>query len=191
LLIPQINAVSITQKLHEKISSLLRKELEECLQNLPFEKAVEKCFIVAGNYWTEVRQTMVEYGFETTNEEVFFFKTVKPLFTSEFEYYSLLYHSVLFCPADEENARKFWNREILRLEDFRQQNKCFVEYYESGKTCLDAVYYTRIKVNEPDYVEVDAYDREPKTRSSHDHLIAKLKAIERYVQFAQCKLNQL
>src|SRR5687767_6843632 len=102
--------MSITQKLHEKIYFLLRLELEECLQRFPFEKAVEKCFMIAGDYWTEVRQAMVGYGFASTNEEVFFFKTVKPLFRAELEYYSLVYHSILFCPVDPRNAKKFWSR---------------------------------------------------------------------------------
>ena len=156
---------------------------------MPFEKAVEKCFVIAGNYWTEVRQAMIGYGFASTKEEVFFFKTVKPLFRAELEYYSLVYHSVLFCPVDPRNAKIFWSREIKRLDDFKHEHKEFVEYFESGKTCFDAIYYTRIKLNEPDYdLSVDN-DIDPGTRSSHDHLIAKLKALERYSLYVQSKLR--
>lgn len=180
--------MSITRKLHEKIHALLRIELEELLVKLPFEEGIEKCFVVAGNYWNEVKVMVMTEGFESTCEEIFFFKVIKPLFTSELEYYSLVYHSVLFCPAFYEAELQFWKREGKRLEEFRRQHKEFLEYYESGKSSLDHFYFTRVKEDDPIPEDVNSYDMEPRTRSNYDPLITKLKALERYLAYTQAKL---
>lgn len=170
---------------------MLKSDLESCAQNLPYKQSIENCFLIAGNYWSELKATVAEYKFQTEEDEIEFFKKVKPLFTSELEYYSLLYHAILFCPYDQEGERKFWERECKRLEEFKEQYKEFLEYYNSGRTDLDTDYYLRGHQIDACEEEYESYDKEPGSRSSHDHLISKLWALERYNEYAQHKLMEV
>jgi hypothetical protein len=175
----------------EKFYALLKKELEDCLQNASVKQGIENCFITATNYWSELRATVAEYKFDSVEDEIVFFKEVKPLFTSELEYYSLLYHTLLFCPLDPVREKKFWERECKRLSDFKEQCKDFLEYFRSGRKDFDKVYYLRAHELEGIDGEYEPYDKEPKSRTSHDGLISKLWALERYNEYAQLKLTEV
>lgn len=176
---------------HEKMYKMLRNELEECLKKGSCKNSIEECFIIAGNYWSELRATIAEYEFRSEEEEILFFKTVKPLFTSELEYYSLLYHTLLFCPFDPERQKQFWERETKRLQDFKEQHPDFIAYYSSGKTDCDRIYYLRINEAQDRNGDAELYDKEPYSGTNHDHLIAKLRALERYNDYAQTKLKEI
>jgi hypothetical protein len=183
--------MALIQYAREKIYSFLKKELEENIEKGPFVKAVENNFIIAGNYWSELRATVAEYDFTNEEQEILFFKTIKPLFIAELEYYSLVYHSLLFCPFDRSNQKKFWEREAKRPEDFKEQYRDFYLYHTSGRTDRDQQYYLRGNAKDASEMEFDSYDREPNSRTTHDNLIAKLWALERYAKYACSKLKEL
>jgi hypothetical protein len=180
--------VRYTKQVHEKILPLLKRDLLSCEGNGSFEKGIESCFVTAGDYWADIRAVMIDYDFESIMEEIWFFKNVKPLFTQELEYYSLLYHSILFCPPGVDRQRKFWMRECRRLDDFKAQNNDFFSYYISGSVEYDEACYTRVKPEDVPPEDIDAYDKEPRTRSRFDHLLAKLLALERYAHYSVGKL---
>jgi hypothetical protein len=171
--------------------NMLKSELEVCMKNGPSKNSIEECFNIAGYYWAELRATIIEYQFKTEEEEILFFKTVKPLFTSELEYYSLLYYAFLFCPLDVEGQRVFWEREIKRFTDFKEEYSGFLDYYASGKTDLDKLYYLRAQESDELIIGMQTWDKEPDARTSHDQLIAKFWALERYYAFADKKLKEV
>lgn len=183
--------MSLIQYAHGKIYRLLKIELEECFKGKPFKNAVEDCFHIAGNYWSELRATIAEYKFRSEEEEILFFKTIKPLFISELEYFSLLYHTLLFCPFDLFRQKKFWERESKRLEEFKEQNREFLIYHASGRTDKDELYYLRANDSNELNEEMESYDKEPKSEISHDHIIAKHLALEKYHLYAQKKLKEI
>jgi hypothetical protein len=183
--------MTLIQYAHEKMYKMLRAELDERLAEGLCKNSIEECFLIAGNYWSELRATIAEYKFKTEEEEILFFKTVKPLFTSELEYYSLLYHTLLFCPFDPERQKQFWEREGKRLQDFKEQHEDFISYHKSGNTADDVMYYLRANDRHELDNEIESYDGDPMSRTSHDHLIAKLLALKRYNDYAQTKLKEI
>ncbi|HEY4061096.1 MAG TPA: hypothetical protein VGM30_04310 [Puia sp.] len=62
---------------------------------------VEACFKSSLEYWGKVRQRVKERSFATPEEEIHFFKVIKPLFASRIEYYTWCYHTLLFMPAGD------------------------------------------------------------------------------------------
>src|SRR5690242_1081131 len=70
------------------------------------------CFKICMDYWTRLKDLMKNYSFENEEEEIWFFKVIKPRFTSLIEYYTLVYHAELFMPSlTEDNAHTFWKKE--------------------------------------------------------------------------------
>lgn len=120
-----------------------------------------------------------QVGFCSDEEEICFFRTLKPSLLSGLAYYQLLYFSVVFCPEVPRMQQAFWKRETERLDLFREKNSAFYEYHVSGRTDRDHEYFLR-----------------PCCRSAGDEavpryalLTGELWAVERYCAFARRKLS--
>jgi RteC protein len=161
---------------------MLQRELSQFQSQELGIGGIEKCLLAAGNHWAKIKVALLSYEFESIEEEVWFFKVVKPQFTSELEYYGLLYHSALFCPPELKAQRKFWIKESKRLEEFKAKNKTFYLYHISGYTLGDKEFFTREHGIEKEE-EIDDYNNEPRARSAYDQLVAMLIALERYHVF--------
>jgi hypothetical protein len=154
-------------------------------------KEIECCFQIADRYWAILKDDVIRYEFENIEREIQFFKKIKPLFLSEAEYYGLLYHAELFrVETVKEDQLKFWEREALRLEKFRQENENFYACYQRGCTEYDRVWYVRTDEQELSDAP-ERYDREEKATTSHDLLVASLLALERYHAYVTAQLSRL
>ena len=95
------------------------------------EKA-EKCFHRCVHYWLRLVQRVRGQNIRCPIDEILFFKEWKPMFTSETEYYSLLYHVALFKPLDTAFLKPFWLKELDRVEQLLKKVPSFYNYYCSG-----------------------------------------------------------
>ncbi|MEP7375998.1 MAG: RteC domain-containing protein [Chitinophagaceae bacterium] len=152
------------------------------------KKEIEQCFIIGNQYWAIIRHDAANYEFENSEEEIFFFKELKPLFTAQVEFYSLFYHLHLFKSEvfDPARIKVFLSREVLRLEKFIAERRDFYDYYKAGRTDKDEVFFTRKKNNFNNQV---VYELEARTVSSHDPLISSLLALERYNKYVRNELG--
>src|SRR5437016_2022586 len=104
-------------------------DIEKCLQHQLSEEAQVECaFKVAGNYWQKLKDLFKNYRFKNRDEEVDFFKNIKPAFTSYIEYFTIVYSSQILKPVNDIDALQcFWEQEEKKLERFIKKNKAFVE----------------------------------------------------------------
>lgn len=163
-----------------QLFSLMQQELEDCSHGQEKTAAcLECCFQVCNQYWEMLRRELEGYTFPDETEEVEFFKTIKPRFTSEKEYYSLRYHAQLFMDSipDPVTLQAFWSREVMRLDKFVAEHASFYSYYKGGHTMNDRGWFVRQQ-------NCDA-------QSSHDHLASMLVALERYTEFGKEALNSI
>jgi len=56
-------------------------------------------------------EKLMIYQFVSEEEEIESSKTIRPKFTSEIEYYDLVYHSILFRYEAAESLLHFWGRQ--------------------------------------------------------------------------------
>ena len=59
-------------------------------KRIDIHQEIECCFHICNNYWGQVRERLIHYEFNTRHDEIEFFKIIKPLFTSQIEYYGLI-----------------------------------------------------------------------------------------------------
>jgi hypothetical protein len=147
---------------------------------------VEQYFKCCFPYWMEVYKLMAAHPFCSVQEEVCFFRRVKPLFTSELEYAQLLCNALLFLPEDGDR-RAYWEREGKRLASFINEHASFWHYYRSGTYRDDAAFFTRA---DPALCSVPAriYPDEGLV-SLYDPLVGRLLALQRYNAYVQGKLG--
>jgi hypothetical protein len=165
-------------------------ELQACReQGLPALKEIECCFSIACSCWNLVRKKLARHLFTSEEEEINFFKFQKPRFISEIIFYELLNHLEIFLPDGREHYRNLLLRERTRLEKLAWSQPEFFEYYKSGRTDEDRLYFLRCP--ERAAPELSPYDREGTTCTSKDYLAAQILALERYDELLQKRLAEL
>lgn len=122
---------------------------------------------------SELKQFTVKYSFRDVDEEVQFFKEVKPVFLSQYTYYRKMF-SVLFLNSFQDREGQIHNyyKVLKKLQAFAVRNQAFYEYCMSGATYLDQTYFTR-RGKRPSDVELD-----DKFSTGYDLKLSKILAHE-------------
>jgi hypothetical protein len=157
------------------------REMENCHQFQPHTMAeIECCFNIAHQYWSRIQAAIEETEFESKMEEIRFYKTVKPLFTSQIEYYNLRYQAEILKPAEDSDEKKeYWLKEQTRLDQFIRDHPVFYVYYKNGGSNRDEEYFLNgTKKNDDE------------KRVYTDDLISTLLALEKYQIFIGHQLSR-
>lgn len=112
------------------------------------KESVEENYWKAKKYWEKLKDLIRGTAFENDEEEIEFFKTIKPSITSSIEYYVLLSEALLFVPGNrptdsKEHVISFWHEQHKRCQRFFKKNQLMLQYYENGDTSLDDTYFLR------------------------------------------------
>lgn len=176
------------ERLHNQLQAALVNCLQQSADSL---KTIECCFIQSEQHWTLLKNQISQYQFPSPADEIYFFKHLKPAFTSQVEYYNLLYHVEIFKPVSPEDLRAFWLRERQRLDDFIREHEAFYRYYKSGDTRHDEQYFIRAG-SPPEHLHgAKIYDRDANATTGYDHLVTSILALERFTVYVDEKLAAL
>ena len=161
----------------------------------PEMEKIEGCFKACLECWGRIRKLVKQEGFKDMREEIFFFKEVKPLFTSYIEYYTNCYHALLFMPAhDTKELHRFWKWEMRKIERFYESNREFCTYIRQGQTHKDAEYFLRSAQKADDRVRLPLgliHDQDAELTTSHDQLVTMMSAYNLYEQYIRTELGKL
>lgn len=93
---------------------------------------------------SELKQFTLQYTFVNDQEEIKFFKEIKPVLLSQHIYYKKKFEILLFDSFRDRKSRMDNYFRILRkLQHFAYKNQAFYEYCMSGSSYLDVQYFTR------------------------------------------------
>ncbi len=160
---------------HHKYQGLLQA-LEDChKQACGPTRVLEMSFQICFTVYREV-EGEIKAGEWTTKEWAHLNGSVRPLFLSRIEYFTLLYHAALFCPLHREMAVRFWVEEFMRLDKFCREHPEFYRYHKSGLDHLDAAYFS---------------DPDPNDKTGGTVLRARLLALEDYHPYVEQQLLAL
>lgn len=150
------------------------------------EEAIESAVISL----EKLKTFFKNYTLHNKQEEIEFFKEIKPQFTSKLIFYNDIYNIEINKPiGDEKRIKKYYYKEIKKLKSFFTKNKEFYKYYRTKNTCLDKKYFLRKKYDIKLTLESYYFQSDPVFSTSHDYLIAKLIANEKIIVFLEDKLN--
>jgi RteC protein len=153
---------------------------------------IEACFKCSLDYWGKIKQLVKKHAFQTPEEEIHFFKKVKPLFTARIEYYTHRYHALLFMPVnDAPELGRFWKWELRKIERFYENNEAFCRYIRQGDSDRDREYFIRSANATAPLLQGRVHDLDPETATSHDYLVTMMAAYELYEGFVQEEIRNL
>lgn len=164
--------ISSAKRLCEDLEQLHYCESDINLRSTKAAKQIKKTL-------TNFRNKIRKEGFDSTEDEIHFFKYVKPKIQAYLIFYSVL--------AEIESSKlHMGDPELLNLIDkkvrmFRhimRENLEFVKYYNSGHTHLDKLYFVRD-------TEIDSISKnstnmlvDPEFNASHDFVASNIIAFE-------------
>lgn len=139
----------------------------------------------------ELKQFVKNKSFVSKQEEILFFKEVKPEFFSKLIYYNEIYRMEMTKPAGSfKNAVRYYKAEQRKLEDFYAQNKDFYRYFRTGSKHLDKMYFTRKKYNLKLLPDSSFFQTDTEFTTSHDFLLSRIMANEQIQNYLKLKITE-
>jgi hypothetical protein len=155
---------------------------EQMMQDLRFvrqkglypEEELECCFQISFNYG-EVLAGNEPPPEATVDDQIAFYKQIKPRFWAEIRYCEWCYHALLFKPASSISEWKvFWIRETNRYKKYLEENEDLYRYYMEDRTGRDGELFGG------DPIDADRYAQ----------VIGECLALERYAEYIDQSFNQ-
>jgi hypothetical protein len=171
----------------------LQTDLQHCHSlDQSEEKIIETCFKTSMDYWVRVKSWLKDYEFPDARSEIVFFKHIKPLFTSQIEFYAQCYKAVLFLPSkNKEEQILYWERELKQIDLFYQIHEAFMNYWRSETSDKDSFYFVRANNDGSNLDHAKNYDIDIEVATSHDWLVTAILSYEKYENFIKGKLREI
>ncbi|HEY4786661.1 MAG TPA: RteC domain-containing protein [Bacteroidales bacterium] len=160
----------------------LQEELETALKQIDNEQAdklkkAEQSIFIISDTLKQIKEIVRSNQFKNQQEEIAFFKEIKPLIFSKLIYFVKVFNIESRRPIRcAESHKKFLQDELTKLEIFFIENLEFYQYIRNNLTYLDDKYFVRGKLDLRLYVSAYIYDTDPEFSTSHDYKLAKLYA---------------
>ncbi|PVH26888.1 RteC domain-containing protein [Sphingobacterium corticibacter] len=160
----------VIQKLDEEIKELSFEEDNIIL----LSEAVVELILVRIK---QIKQYVLEKGFKDIDEEINFFKKVKPSIVSKLIYYNAIYKIESKKPYGGDKAlKKYLENEVTKLKRFFDNNLDFYRYYRTNSTYLDHKYFIRGKYDIKLSLDTYYFESDHSFATSHDYKAAKILA---------------
>lgn len=125
----------------------------------------------------EVKQYVLSKGFKTVEEEIHFFKKLKPIISSKLIYYNNIYKIETKKPyGGEKTIKKHLNNELSKIKRYFDNNLDFYKYYRTNSTYLDHKYFVRGKYDIKLSLDTYYFESDHKFSTTHDFKVAKIMA---------------
>lgn len=175
----------------ERLYQAMEQQLSEVTLNHGSLTAQYRASIlICKKAMSKLKSYVSSYDFSDQNEEIHFFKEIKPRFYSRYIYFINVYNFLMQRPAGgEETHRAHIQFHLADLQRFFDNNKAFYQYYRSGSIQMDKVYFTRGGFDVQ--MELEDFEEDEQYSTSHDYKQSKLIANEKFREYLQLELAKL
>ena len=178
-------------------SRTLLAELETDLQTISFDydnpiTMSDKSIETTVKYLQALKTYILENEFPNAEDEIHFFKCIKPKFSSKLIYYHKIRKLEAHKPIGSKRIqRSYLENELNKLNIYFSENTEFYNYYRLGGNSFDNKIFTR-NSTEIDY-NLDVYYHELDHRfcTTHDFKVAMILGNEIFHRYLEGKIANL
>ena len=139
----------------------------------------------------ELHKWLKNHVFKTLQEEIYFFKELKPRMVSKLLFYKELLKLEASLPPSKKKKRKHYEELLTAIHQYVITNKEFYEYYRSRTSFRDEDLFVRHC-----YKDIIRYDCclinfDSKLSTSHDFNVATIIANDMFTSYLENKLDEL
>jgi hypothetical protein len=157
----------------------LRKETDNVIDRIEssdsniLKKSLEASHVLAEAF-DQLKTFILSYQFKNEEEEITFFKEIKPKLCYRLIYYRKLYNIEMNRPAGVDKQNEYLSEELNEINKYNMKRLDFIRYYRSGATHLDSLYFLRGKTDTEQYLETFYYELDPQFTTNCDFKVAKV-----------------
>lgn len=127
----------------------------------------------------KIREQVIEYKFDSEDEEIVFFKELKPQVLSRLLYFNKIYCiESKFPTGSNDAAKRYLNDQLHSLEYYFNRHLDFHQYYRSGSTIYDNYYFVRGNFDPRLCTDSARFNSDPEFSTVYDFKVAKILANE-------------
>jgi hypothetical protein len=166
----RLNAISLEE------DNILKRE----------KRSIELCIVTL----MELKAKTVKAGFTSRQEEIDFFKNIKPRFESQLKYHAALFEIERSKPPGSiQVQRKYFEKKLKEIYDFIQSDIEFYTYYKTGSTHFDELYFMRCSCSLQ--LQCSVFDIDMNFRTTHDNKVSQILASDELTAYLNNELNRL
>ena len=132
-------------------------------------------------------------GFKNDEEEIHFFRSIKPQILAKLIYYNKVYRIETTCPVS--NGKMYYSYFYGQLANLKREysehlcNSDFYRYYRSGRTDRDDIYFKRGNINYHDGLNSIVFEIDPEFSTFFDYKTARIISNELLYAYLLTKIN--
>jgi hypothetical protein len=155
-------------------------------------KYAEQAIRVLISILEQLKTFFAKYEFPNKDDEIHFFKHIKPQFVYRLIYYNEIYNIESNTPyGGEKVLRKFYHSELDKLKTYFDDNLDFYRYYRTGNTCLDKKYFLRGKHDIRLTLDSFYFQADHRFTTSHDFKVAQIMANDLIQVYLEGEIHKL
>jgi hypothetical protein len=160
-------------RLSKKIQAeLIQVDIERC--DISIEESV-KMLKFLKDCLSQLRDYFIVLESLSIQDEITFFKEIKPEVLGLLLYFNKIHNIELKCPiGSNETQSEYYDKELKSLTYFFERNLDFHQYYRANSTHLDESYFVRGKSNPELCVDSAQYILDPLFSTGYDYKVAKI-----------------
>jgi hypothetical protein len=175
----------------ERIYAAMEYQLNEATLNGGTQTEQLKASIkVCKKAMAKLKSYISSYSFDSTDEEIAFFKIVKPQFYSKYIYFINVYNFLMHKPLGGESViREYISFELADLKRFFDHNHSFYQYYRAGSVNMDNRFFTRGDFDV--HIELEDFEEDALYSTTHDYKLSKIIANEKFQEYLNLELFKM
>jgi hypothetical protein len=175
----------------ERFFAALENQLAEiALNGQSLTEQYKGSVYVCKKAMTKLKNYVSSYAFASAQEEIHFFKEIKPQFYSKYIYFINLFNFAMQKPIGSDDIQQAYIQlHVSELKMFFDNNRAFYAYCRTGMTELDEIYFTRGGFDV--HAELEDFEEDDQYSTSHDYKLSKIMANEKFQEFLNLELIRL
>ena len=140
----------------------------------------------------DLKEVVLRNGLSSTEEEIYFFKYIKPNVMGYFLFFYYLQQIENVRPKGTlSSISKYLQNKIEESERFLHNRNGYYYYYKSDDMQHDEQYFIRCNLRPKDYCHHPYSMLDSNFSTSHDYLFADFKAHEMVIDYLTTEINKL
>jgi len=175
----------------ENFTSSLYAEMNEELERLAMTsdnilQRAERSYFVVEKTLEELKRYIVSYTFKDKDEEIKFFKEIKPMFLAELIYYMEVFQVESWkSPVGSEDEIAHYGLGKKRVDFYFKRYNELYTYYRKGSSENDETYFLRKEIMPGLITPISFSDMDPRFSTVYSFQFAKMQAYEQFSNYLQ------
>ncbi|MFK7100941.1 RteC domain-containing protein [Flavobacterium oreochromis] len=131
------------------------------------------------------------YVFDTLEEEIYFFKELKPKLAAKLIYYKVILKMECHTPNTKILKKEYYLNKIHEIDWYNKQNKEFFEYYRSRASYRDQEYFIRSHEHNTNLDDCQLLNYDNTLCTLQDYNVAKIMSNDLLCVFLENRLEEL